>query len=533
MNKFLTISFCAVLAVAAKSAPSPDLIARIHFAGADRISADTNSAAFTNFYCSAEAQALREQTLNKLAHFPYAWFKNRLSAGAGDGARQLRPLLDDLLKSEWLLEIRDATNGAPETALAIHLNNTRAQLWQENLAGLLQSWTHLPAGKISNGWLLKKDLPPNLFRFERQGDWVVIDCGQNDLWLGHEILEPFLKTGSASAETNWLTADLDWPRLAQWFPPLKEFDFPRIELQCVGRAGDLWANGKFTLAQPLSPLEKWRMPTNVIHQPLVSFTAVRGIGPWLERQSWARPFEIQPPPDQFFMWALPQIPFQTFAAAPVPGATAALTQLHAKLSASSAGNVPDAFLAPMTTELTNNRILWRGVPFIAPFVQALHEPAGDFLFGGFFPNTPFSRPLPAELLQQMNTPNLVYYHWEITAERLKELPELTQLMLLMTRHKQLDANSAAYKWLNHAGPTLGPSVTEVTQTGPQELNFLRKSPGGLTALELVALANWLEATNFPGCDLSLPPRPLRPRRPPSPTPGAPAKAAPAKPALPH
>ena len=94
--------------------------------------------------------------------------------------------------------------------------------------------------------------------------------------------------------------------------------------------------------------------------------------------------------------------------------------------------------------------------------------------------------------------------------RLKCLPELTQFALLMTRHAQLDANSAAAKWLDLIGPRLGASTTEVTQTGPQQLSFARNAPAGLTALELIALANWLQAPNFPGCDLRLPPRPRTP-----------------------
>ena len=531
MNKFLIISFGAVITVvvAAQAAPPPDLIARIHFAGAEHISADTNSAALTNFFCSAEAQALREQTLNKLSHFPYTWFKSRLAAGASNGAEQLRPLLDDLLKSEWFLEIRDTTNGAPETALAIRLNSGRTELWSKNLAAVLQDWTGIGISQDRPGiWWLKKHQAPNLFQFSRSGDWVVIDCGQNNLSLGGGLLTMAAKP--AIRETNWLTADLDWPRLAQWFVPLKNFDFPKIELQFIGRGGDLWANGKFILSQPLPPLEKWRMPTNIIHQPLASFTAVRGIGPWLARQDWARRYEIQPPPDQFFIWALPQMPFQTFAATPVPDAAAAIAQLDAKLPVTFDARSMALLLPPITTVLTNHEIMWRGVPFAAPFVQALHEPSGDFLFGGFFPNTPRSQPLPPELFQQLNTPNLVYYHWEATAERLDKLPQLTQLLLLITQHKQLEANSAAYKWLKRVGPTLGPTVTKVTQTGPGELSFLRKSPGGLAAIELVALANWLEAGNFPGCDLRLPPPPPRPKRPLHHQPGAPAKPVPAKPA---
>ncbi len=517
------------VAAAAQTAPPHDLMARIHFAGANQISADTNSAAFTNLFCSAEAQALKSQTLDKLSRAPAAWFKSEIPPGAGDGVVQLRPLLDDLLKSEWVFEMRDATNGSPEYALAIRLSEERAQLWNKNLAAILKSWTGLDViGDNLGEWLLQKNEPPNLFRFSRSGDWVVIDCGQDKLSLREQILP--VPTKLPIADTNWLTADLNWPRLAQLFPKLQLFDFPKIQMQVVGRDRNLRANGRLILSQPLPPRENWRIPTNTIHQPLMSFTAGRGIGSWLERQSWAQPYEIQPPPDQFFIWTLPQIPFQTFAAAPVPEATAALLRLHAKLSALPATNSQNAFATPMTMELTNGQISWDGLPFVAPFVQALHEPAGDFLFGGFFPNTPRSRAWPPALLQQLNTPDLVYYHWEITAGCLSELPELTQFMLMMTQHKQLDADSAAGKWLNHIGPTPGNSVTEVRQTAPNELTFTREAPDGLTAIELVALANWLEAANFPGCDLRLPPR--RKHQPPQ-LPGAPARPAPASPVLPH
>jgi len=543
MNKLSLLSFgVVIMAMAAGCEPTqpPDLIARIHFAGAERISANTNSIAFTNLFCSAEARALESQTLDKLSRAPATWFKSKIPPGAGDGMAQLRPLLDDVLKSEWVFEIRDTANGSPEYALAIRLNSQRAQLWQSNLQGLLESWTRMSAQKVPGGWQLKKHEPPNLIRVTHaSGDWVVVDCGQNQLTLVHEILNPSLKRGGAGAETNWLTADLDWPRLGKLFPALARFDFPKLELQFVGLDGDLWANGKFILAQPLPPLEPWRMPTNIIHQPLVSFTAVRGIGPWLARQDWARPYEIQPPPDQFFIWGLLQIPFQTFAATPVPNAASALAQLDGKLSVVFDGRTKSLYLPPITTELTNNQIGWRGVPFAAPFVRAWREPAGDFLFGGFFPNTPRSQPLPPELFQQLSMPNLVYYHWEVTATRLKELPQLTQLLLLITHHKQFNLETAAGKWLGRVGPTLGSSVTEITQTGPNELNLRRVSRSGLTALEIVSLVNWLEAANFPGCDLRLPPPPPLPRPLPkralgvSTTPPLVSRPAPVPPAPPH
>jgi len=508
MSKFLTFLFCAAIMTAVvtqASPPAPDLIARIHFAGAEQISADTNAVAFTNLWCSPEAQALREQTLNKLSRAPYDWLKQKIPSGTGDGAGQLRPLLDDLLGAEWFLQIRDATNGSPEFALAIRLNAGRAQLWQTNLENVLEPWTVMSVEKIQNGWELKKHLPPNLIRFVRVGDWVIFGLGQDKLLLNDELVRRVLaeKRPAPAEKNNWLTADLNWPRLARWFPSLSAVDLPETRWQAVGRDGNLHLDGRLIFPQPLAmTLEAWRMPTNTIHQPFISFTAARGIAPWLEKQNWAQPYEVSPGPNQVFIWALAQMPLQTFAAVPVPDARKALTQFEQKLSANT--NWQSHLMMPLTMEVTSNRISWLGLPFIVPSLEALHEPFGDFLVAGFFPNGPKTRPLPPEPFMRLAQSNLVYYHWEITAERLKLLPQLSQLALMVTRHRQLDAQSVAGKWLNRVGPTLGNTVTEVTQTAPNELTFMRQAPGGLTAVELVALANWLEAPNFPGCDLRLP-----------------------------
>jgi hypothetical protein len=390
--------------------------------------------------------------------------------------------------------------------------------------------------KIQNGWELKKHGPPNLIRFVRVGDWVVFGWGQDKLLLNAELVRRVLaeKRPAPAEKNNWVTADLDWPRLARWLPSLSAVDLPETRWQAVGRDGNLHVEGKLIFPQPLAmTLEKWRMPTNTIHQPLVSFTAARGIAPWLEKQKWAQPYEISPVPNQGFIWALTLMPLQTFAAVPVPDASNALAQLDQKLSAST--NWQSHFMMPLTMEMTNNQIAWTGLPFVAPKLEALHEPSGDFLFAGVFPNNPKGKPLPPELLTLLGQINLVYYHWEITAERLKLLPQLSQLSLMVTRHRQLDAQSVAGKWLAAVGPTLGNNVTEVTQTAPNQLTFMRKASGGLTAVELTALANWLEAPNFPGCDLRLPSP--KPRRPHPKTPGTPPvktpAASPAAPAPPH
>ncbi|MES1180925.1 MAG: hypothetical protein ABUL66_03585, partial [Verrucomicrobiota bacterium] len=248
-----------------------------------------------------------------------------------------------------------------------------------------------------------------------------------------------------------------------------------------------------------------------VHQPFVSFTAVRGFSAWLKTQGWAQPYAPAPEPDQLFIWALPQVPYQTFAAVPFADAASGLAQLYARLQpVFGAQKAPGEFFTPFTLVRTNNEISLRGTPFIAPSIQAVHEPAGQFLFAGVFPNTPRSKPLPPELFQRLATKDLVFYHWEITAERWPEVLNLGQLGLVLTSHRQLGGDSAALKWIQKTAPKLGNNVTEITRTGPAEMTFTRKSSGGFTALELFALGSWLENPAFPHLDLKLPPRPKHP-----------------------
>jgi hypothetical protein len=332
---------------------------------------------------------------------------------------------------------------------------------------------------------------------------VVFSGEQAGFSLGNGVVG---KISASAAKNYWLSLDADWPQLAKLFPALQRVDLPEAKLQVIGRNGNLLLDGKIISAQPFTfTLDKWRLPTNTIHQPFISFTAARGIAPWLQKQSWAQPFLISPVPNQIFFWAMGGVPFQTFAAVPVPDANAALEQLHGKLAAPPATALQSQFFMPLTMLMTNHEITWSGMPFAAPSIRALHEKSGEFLFGELFPNTPRPTPLPPELFARLAPANLVYYHWELTDPRLKMLLQPAQLALMMTRHQQLEGESVASKWLNFVGPTLGNTLTEITQTAPNELTFTRKAPGGLTAVELFALASWLEAKNFPGCDLRLPP----------------------------
>jgi hypothetical protein len=479
-------------------------IVRIYFTGASNLAGDTNSTAFTNIFCSSQARVLEKQTLDKLSRAPGTWFKGKLPTGVGDGSAQLRPLLDDLLTSKWVFQMRD-DQASPEYALAIQLNDTRAQLWQANLRTLLESWTLIKATDITGGWELKKDMPPNLFRVIRGTNWLVIGCGQVELPLSEAWASGALSPDTN--ETNWASARVNWPRLDQILPVFAKFDLPAMQMQVVGRGGNLLPSGTFELSQPLPALSDWQIPSDMIHGPLTSFTAVRGVGPWLQKQAWAKWLQLSPEPDQAFIWSdgqystssVAQYPIESYLAVPVSKSVTALAQLGQNMTADT--NWENRLLYSLPLEKTNNRIALKNIPFfVSPEVKALTDPSGDYLFADVFPNLPGAAP-PEALFQEVTRENRVFYHWEITSARLKDLPHLTQLALMLTNHREVDGSSAAGQWLNQIGPTLGDSVTEVTQTGPSELSFTRSARAGFTAIELMALAEWLEAPNFPGCDM--------------------------------
>src|ERR1019366_6117994 len=101
-------------------------------------------------------------------------------------------------------------------------------------------------------------------------------------------------------------------------------------------------------------------------------------------------------------------------ATPVPNAAEALNQAYARLlPVFNSSNAE--FLTPFTLELTNNEIGFRGVPFISPYLQAKQEPAGQFLLAGAFPNSPRSKPLPADLFMRLAGKNLRFFPLGITA----------------------------------------------------------------------------------------------------------------------
>jgi hypothetical protein len=502
MNKCLSFIAGTVGFVVWTAAPAPlkaaplgnGLVARVHFAGGDTVAANPNYGPLKNVWSSPAALAMKAQTLDKLDHFLDVWLRQQIAPNMGN-APQVRPLLADLVASEWQLDLYQPAGDTVEFSLAVRLGNARTQAWLATLTPMVSAWN--------------KTSPAHHGQLQHSGNWLFLQLGNSSV--------PAPAAAIAGLGDQWLKAEVDWVRLATLFPALRNFDLPHTRLEVTGRAGNFEINGDLTLSQPLPPLEKWQFPTNTIHSPFISFTAVRGISDWLKQQPWAASLGISPLPNQLFAWVMPSIPYQTYAAMPLAAAPAALPKIDEVLTAdlqAAKADSPDSPYRHFNLSETVDQVSLSGLPLLAPYIQAVHEASGEFLLAGFFPNSPRGKPVPAPLLARLDEPGLVYYHWEATAERMKLFPRLYQLLLAMTRHYQVEATSPPGKWLAEVVTNLGPTVTVAVEKSPTELDFTRQAPAGLTAIELVALASWLQAPDFPGCDLRMPPPRIHPHHPP-------------------
>ena len=106
----------------------PQPMARVHWLGLPKVTADVNSAHFMSVWRLPQTAALVNQTLDKMSRLPGHGATNVASA-------LLRPLLDDLITSEFYLEVYATSNSVAEIGnrkwlLALRLPPDRARLWQ-------------------------------------------------------------------------------------------------------------------------------------------------------------------------------------------------------------------------------------------------------------------------------------------------------------------------------------------------------------------------------------------------------------------
>jgi hypothetical protein len=380
--------------------------------GKKRLATETNAAYVMGIWNLPESARLEAQTLDKLSKAPWRSLLNQ--SGASVPGPFLRPLLDDLVQQECYLEMRQATNDPPQLVFAVKAGKGRATLWAKNLAVVLESLTGIktvPNRQENQAWTLKKHHAPNLIELRQSGDWTLIGLAQET----NRLMENFLariRLGEASfpapLTNSWLEVDIEPSRATsaisqRWKLPTW---LARIILTLVGDGENVRTRGELYFANAL-PIEMgpWAIPTDLISDPLESFTAVRGIKSWLETASIWNKAQIGPPPDQAVIWSVQGIPYQTYCAALVPSASNYVTRLGDTLISSANPWLETNGMGRFKPLTNSTGIGWVGIPFLTPFLRAYIPPTNEYVCGGFFPFGPTNSPPPVEASEVTKDPN--------------------------------------------------------------------------------------------------------------------------------
>jgi hypothetical protein len=537
------------------AAPAADLVARVHWLGKKRLAAEPNAAYFMTLWNLPESAALEAQTLDRLARAlahdtnqlatlsstnpPIHQSTNPLASQSPNPSTPdsntpsapapinppihqstnpfsaLRPLVDDLLNAESYLEIHQRTNQPGNLALAIRISAQRAELWETNLAAALESLTGARPVASPDGaraWPLSQpstinsqlSTSPRHLQLSRAGDWTLLGLGQQP----NPLLADFLariQRGFAPfpprATNFWLETDLDLRALSRalslgWDLP---DGCPKISLTAIGDGENVRTRAQLNFPKPLAlQLEPWRVPTNLVHSPLTSFTAIRGFGPWLASlQDW-QSLQVGEPPNQVYFWAEGPAPLTSFGAVPLPGASNGVYHLADHLL--QAGNpwLATNGLGKFQRTTNADEVVWGNLPFMQPYLKSVAAAGERFVLAGLGPMPSGPRPRPPGLFEQfLEHTNLVCYDWEMTGSRVDACIYIGQFFRFVLHKAQVPPQSLSIAWLHALQARLGNTGTTINQTGSAQLSLTRKSNLGLTAGELELLVDWLESPKFP------------------------------------
>ena len=246
-------------------------------------------------------------------------------------------------------------------------------------------------------------------------------------------------------------------------------------------------------------MEAWNIPTNLIHDPLIGFAAVRGIRPWLKPFKPWQDLQLGTPPNQAYFWAQYGMPNKHFMAAPSAETSNQLNKLSEfvlrELNPILATNAirMGTFVRP-----TNSLgVAWQGLPLFTPRLDYADSGSNRFLVAGLARGWTTNWPAPDGLFQRLETsPNLVAYDWEYTKPCLEGWIRMGQLAQHAFSLPRLN-DTAGLAWLVALPPRLTNSITVVELSSPSRLSLARTSSAGFTGAELEILADWLESFEFP------------------------------------
>ena len=236
----------------------------------------------------------------------------------------IEPLLGDVLKTESLGSFGGSEANPLNFVLALRMDAKGAQLWQDNLTKAIGGPGEKFTTEDFDGWRWNKGTSNSLWIVPARG-WLIAGRGDELLPLQVEYLQQVKQQGrpAPALKDNWLEADLDWARLAAWLP-----DWSHLLKSCSIKISiKTQTNHLLTTARVIYPevipweSTPWQIPTELVRSPLVSFIAAQNIAAFLNLNPVFSQVGSSPFTNQFYVWALGEMPLQNYMAWPVADAT--------------------------------------------------------------------------------------------------------------------------------------------------------------------------------------------------------------------
>jgi hypothetical protein len=507
-----------VAIMAASGAGADNVAAHYHFAGAADLSRQTNFAATTKLLNLETSVAFKRLVVDRFS----SYLATGLPMDAAASSAPLRPLVEDCFGAESVGSFGGAPGGLFEFVLALHLDAARSQIWDENLAKVCQR----PGEKLSvaNAHGLSWGKGAATLWLLHAGDWLLVGRGTDLQAIRDDFLAQIQKQGRPAPDLagNFIEADVDWARLEQWLPiSFGALKPARTKIELTATRDQIFR----MTAQAIYPEaiswsgQPWKPPLKLVTDPLISFTAARDLSPFLAEDIFSG-ISDDPFPNQFYCWAMAQMPFQNYMAWPVADATNEMRRLSKELPAAFEAKLKTLNDSTLHWAPKQNQIIWNSpwMRMIAPLLGPARSDSQSYLFGELFPLGGKHISPPPELFAQFeHGDNIVYYDWEVTGRRLEQWRLLSELLPIVHKitpaealqerkamttstnapksskgSKYLPSFVVADNWLNSLASHLtGDTTTEITKTGPAELTIKRRSPFLFTGIELELLTHWM------------------------------------------
>ena len=281
---------------------SSDVLARYHFVGSGQLVNNTNAAKLKEIWslpetgapgrtdvAEAQPRAQRRCSANRST-------RTRTDAAPRCSARCWTTCFGMNPSFSCAARWNIPRNGR----LGVHLAGDRSKAWRAAIGDLLQVWKLEPAKTNSVEGVtcleVTRDGNPGLIRWAEARDWFVLGIAQDRMPAFDGALRRLHSSGRPleAASNYWLETELDLPKLSRLLNVSPSFGWPSLQLSIIGRGENLRSTGRLTFAQPTTgPLATRQIPTQLINEPLVSFTAAQGVERLLRdvkcvRRSWRR-----------------------------------------------------------------------------------------------------------------------------------------------------------------------------------------------------------------------------------------------------